>query len=639
MYKFPHGNRQATVMAESYFDAIDLPPFAVDAFPPEARPKAIRDYCSYVLSTFNHQGIRPRGMLLRLDDNGIYYPTLELLTADNKQGAVSDGVRVGYTVTMDERLDAIVKVLSATADGDDAYNWPPVVTASLYVTTDGQFSKRSGTVSVNPSRAGANAISVSLPNIEYAAGNVRKFPVKISTSLYATRSRGMDGGSLSVNADGGFHLITSTGFIRNLMDIGILDNDTAGIFSIGLNGIILSGSNGIDKVTDVFDAQINAMIVPPYVPTPPADGNMVHEMHGENGEKYDEWKAREQAYNTPALIPVIHPARVDKFVDPTVHAPWAVKTPSGAYATNFLKLGSGNLLDVSQFWGEQDKYRLDADGSVGELLLSISRNLGEAGERTEIHRVKLNAMRFYLEQDAYSVDYRKVGESTIGMAGCEDAEGNPSELIPETGMGLKVAFSGNLRLNNGSWALNGQSVVPICPEGSPVRGYVFKVLGWYPELRMVRKDLLPEAGDDADQMIPPHLVECAYGAYLAGLVDGQEAMPRSVFVNQPTKKLISMTDVLNFARGLAAKHVKQEKVADNPLSLTKEDVKLDDSVGLKVSGTLLMRGDSETVQSEKPLTTTSQGITLTGDPVTITGTIEVTAARDDVENKGAAEAE
>lgn len=624
MYKFPHGNRQAIVTTEHFFDAIDLPPFSVEDFAPGDQPKAVQDYCSYVLSTFNYQGIRPRGMLLRMDDEGVYYPTLELLTADNKQGAASDVImRVGYVIGMDDALNITVANLMHTRDAKGSYHRPAFVSASLYVTHDAMFSKRSGTVVIDLSAAATGDYAVSMPNIIYSADADECYPVRVSSSMYHVRSRPTSGGELLASKDGVFRLVPDEAFMVNLLTMGIVDDEGSVTFSIGLNGITTTSPDRKYRVTDVFDAQINGLVVPVYVREYSMADDVGTEEFPDGNETHEEWQLREQAINLPTFIPVLRDARVDKFVDPALIAPWTVKTPLGEYQTNFLKLGSGNLLDVCQFWGEHEQYRVDAVGAVGEILLSITHAPEDAKPVTEIHRVKLRDMRYHLPGDARQSNFRRVGDPTIAIVGCQDFTGKPSVLIDDTGLQIKVAFTGNLNLDSGGWALNGQSVVPLCKVDGRELGYKFKVVGWYPELRLVRKDPVITAKGDDDQKIPPHLVEVGYGVYLAALVEGQEAMPRASFANASSQKLHDMKSVINFARGLGASHRQKEKVADNPHHLTREDLQ---SHGLKVSGTLLMRADSVTVQSEKPLTTTSKGITLTGDPVFI--------APDDVDNEG-----
>lgn len=620
MYKFPYGKRMATMTPESFFDCIDLPAFSVDAFAPEARAKAIRDYCSYVLSTFNYNGLKPRGMLLRLDIEGAYFPTIELLNADGKQGVAPDNIRLGYVVTMTEQLDAVVTSLLTAKDSVEIHRHPSDVVAAIYVVTDGMFSKRSGTVTFSPRQAALNAVTVELPNLNYTGKCDIARPVKFSQSLYASRCRSLSAGDLNVTADGQFHFVPTKDFLRNLMVMNIVDHDESATFSFGLNGLTLSVHNEKDRVTDLYTAQLNGLIVPPYVHEIPADTAVVIESAVDGKETYEEWHAREAAFNTPELLPVIYPARAGKFVDPNLITPWTVKTPTGEYATSFLKLGSGNLFDVFQFWGEQEHYRIDADAGIADLLIAITHRV-EVGEPiVEYHKVSLPEMRFYLEEDARNPHHRKLTNQCQAIVGTRDYFGNPSSLVMDIGLAVRVTLTGSLNLDQGSWALNGQNVFAFAREGDPAHDYQFKILGWTPRMRALRVnnavDLSSE--DEVEARIPVHLLDIAYGAYLAGLVEGQEAMPRAVFASQPSKPLHDVVSALNFARGMAAKHVRQEeprKEADNPCSIKKEDVQLGDPAQFKSSGTMLMKADSVTVQSAQPLVSSSQGITLTGDPV------------------------
>lgn len=618
MYKFPYGKRMATMTPESFFDCIDLPAFSVDAFAPEARAKAIRDYCSYVLSTFNYNGLKPRGMLLRLDIEGAYFPTIELLNADGKQGVAPDNIRLGYVVTMTEQLDAVVTSLLSAKDSVEIHRHPSDVVAALYVVTDGMFSKRSGTVTFSPRQAALDAVAVELPNLTYTGKCDIARPVKFSQSLYASRCRSLSAGDLNVAVDGQFNFVPTKDFLRNLMVMNIVDHDESATFSFGLNGLTLSAHNEKDRVTDLYTAQLNGLIVPPYVRDIPTDTAVMIESAVDGKETYEEWHAREAAFNTPELLPVIHPARADKFVDPNLIQPWVVKTPTGEYATSFLKLGSGNLLDVFQFWGEQEHYRIDADAGIADLLIAITHRV-EVGEPiVEYHKVSLPEMRFYLEEGARNPRHRKLTNQCQTIIGTRDYFGNPSSLVTDIGLAVRVTLTGSLNLDHGGWALNGQNVFAFAREGEPAHDYQFKILGWTPRMRVLRvSDTVELASEDeAEARIPAHLVDIAYGAYLSGLMEGQEAMPRATFVNQPTEQLSDIAGVVKFARGLAAKHLRTTReVTESLQSLKKEDVQLGDPAIHKSSGTMLMKADSVNIDSARPLVTTSQGITLTGDPV------------------------
>ena len=611
MYKFPYGPRLATLNAENYFDIIDLPPFSVHDFPDADRPRALRDYCSYVLSTFSHHGIKARGLLLRLTTEDVYYPTVELLTPDNKQGVIPNTLGLGYVVTMTDSLDATVTSMLSVKDASSLYRFPDDVIAQLYVVTDGKFSKRSGTVTLRHDSTAAATYPVSLPAVSHETKQDAHYAVKMTTSLYSARSRPIDAGQITAHPDGTFELVPSQTFMRNLMVMGIVDDVTESMFSIGLNAMIVSNNTEVDRVTDIFNGQINGLIVPPYERKLPEGAEFTQEVVAMAIEEHREWTAREAAYNTPELIPVIYPARVNKFVDPIVFAPWPVKTPTGEYTTNFLKLGSGNLFDIFQFWGEGEQYAIDADAAVGDLLMSITHKVEVGDPIVEYHRVTLPNMRFYLEEDATRAAYRKLENQSQGMIGCRDYYGNPSSLISDIGLAVRVTLTGNLNLESGGWALNGSNVYAIARDDSPAREYIFKVLGWLPRVRLIRKDqpVVMNNGDEADALIPAHLLDIAYGAYLSGLVEGQEAMPRATFAGQPTARLHDIASALKFARGLASKHVREDKdLRDHHSNVRKEEVKLGDPTPLKVKGDVDI---------------TAGRITLTGDPVTITGNLKL----------------
>lgn len=614
MYKFPYGPRLATLNAENYFDNIDLPPFSVHDFPATDRPRAVRDYCSYVLSTFNHHGIKARGLLLRLTTEDVYYPTVELLTPDNKQGVIPNSLGLGYVVTMTDALDTTVTSMLATNDVASMYHFPDDVIAQLYVVTDGKFSRRSGTVTLRHGSTAAASYPVSLPAITHETKQDAHYAVKMATSLYGARYRPVDAGQITAHPDGTFELVPSKSFIRNLMVMGVVDDATESTFSIGLNAMIVSSSNDKDRITDIFNGQINGLIVPPYERKLPEGVEFTQEEVEGVSEQRSEWTAREAAYNTPELVPVVHPARVNKFVDPIVFAPWQVKTPTGEYTTNFLKLGSGNLFDVFQFWGEQEHYTIDADASVAELLVSITHRV-EVGEPiVEYHRVTVPDMRFYLEEDATRASYRKLDNQSQGMIGCRDYYGNPSSLISDIGLAVRVTLTGNLNLDSGGWALNGSNVFAVAREDSPARDYIFKVLGWLPRVRLIRKDLpvVMTTAEEAESLIPAHLLDLAYGAYLAGLATGQEAMPRVTFANSPSKQLHDITSVLNFARSLAADHMREAKALHAHRSDVAKDEGLDNQRPL-----------AETLNAMDNINASGSRITLTGDPVTITGTLSL----------------
>lgn len=611
MYKFPYGPRLATLNAENFFDIIDLPPFSVHDFPVADRPRAVRDYCSYVLSTFSHHGIKARGLLLRLTTEDVYYPTVELLTPDNKQGVIPNTLGLGYVVTMTDTLDTTVTSMMTANDIASIYHFPEDVIAQLYVVTDGKFSKRSGTVTLRHGSTAAASYPVDLSAIIHETKQDAHYAVKMVTSLYGARTRPVDAGQITAHADGTFELVPSKSFIRNLMVMGVVDEATESTFSIGLNAMIVSGNNDKDRITDIFNGQINGLIVPPYERKLPEGVEFTQEEVERAMEQHSEWTAREAAYNTPELVPVVHPARVNKFVDPIVFAPWAVKTPTGEYTTNFLKLGSGNLFDIFQFWGEGEHYAIDADAAVGDLLLSITHRV-EVGEPiVEYHRVTLPNMRFYLEEDATRASYRKLENQSQGMIGCRDYYGNPSSLISDIGLAVRVTLTGSLNLESGGWSLNGSNVFAIARDDSPARDYIFKVLGWIPRVRLIRKDkpVVMTSSDEAEALIPAHLLDIAYGAYLAGLLDGQEAMPRATFASQPTKPLHDIASALNFARGLSAKHAhKCQALRD----------KQEEGFGE-------LRPLAEALNAMDGISASGGHITLTGDPVTITGTLQLKA--------------